>query len=159
MIIPGATHADDELIGTVAWGRGCADANFPGVYSRISYFYDWIVETACANSNDVPSYFNCPAAPTDPPTPEPTESPSPAPSPAPNDVSFKSAKQLDYLGWNPSASYPLAECQGDCDSDDNCDEGLVCFQRHSGDTAVPGCAAGTGIPAVADFCIQDPNRR
>ena len=40
-------------------GRGCAD-DYPIVYTRISYFYDWIVETMCVlNATGVPDYVNC----------------------------------------------------------------------------------------------------
>lgn len=107
-------------------GRGCADANFPGVYSRMSYFYDWIVETACKESDHAPPSFNCQRqaasttkAPTDAPTDEPTSAPTSPPTKTPNgSFGFRSIPQLDYLGWNPSSSYPLALCQGDCDADD-----------------------------------------
>ena len=33
---------------------------------------------------------------------------------------------------------PLSACQGDCDSDSDCADGLTCFQR-DGYTVVPGC--------------------
>jgi hypothetical protein len=53
----------------------------------------------------------------------------------------------------PANVFPLGECQGDCDTDAECQSGLVCFQR-TADEAVPGCTgtARTGI----DFCYN-PN--
>jgi V8-like Glu-specific endopeptidase len=49
-------------------------------------------------------------------------------------------------------TYKLGLCEGDCDSDANCDSGLVCFQRN-GYTAVPGC---TGIGRKDwDYCVED----
>ena len=40
----GPLMIDDELIGIVSWGRGCARPGLPGVYTNIAKYKKWILE-------------------------------------------------------------------------------------------------------------------
>ena len=49
--------------------------------------------------------------------------------------------------------FPLGECEGDCDSDNDCDTGLKCFHRNKFDP-VPGCSGNDS--SRTDYCIRTP---
>lgn len=54
---------------------------------------------------------------------------------------------------NPAEVFPLGLCQGDCDSDAECGEGLMCLLRDRGDL-VPGCDGD--LDRTTDFCVMKP---
>ena len=72
-------------------------------------------------------------------------------------VNYCRFPSLEYLGSNPVTSDPstrLGLCQGDCDNDSDCTDGLRCFQR-SGTEDVVGCA-GADFKSGYDFCAYRP---
>lgn len=76
LIKKGKNMKEDKLVGLVSWGRGCAEEGVPGVYVRISYFYDWIVETVCGNfADEAPAYMQCEGSPVDDPYSAPVDDP------------------------------------------------------------------------------------
>jgi len=46
----GPLVVDNQLVGVVSWGEGCARADYPGVYAAVPHFQSWIAEQIAANS-------------------------------------------------------------------------------------------------------------
>jgi len=44
----GPLVANDQLIGIVSWGVGCARPKLPGVYTEVAYYSDWIKQKSAA---------------------------------------------------------------------------------------------------------------
>merc|ERR1712166_1349039 len=68
---------------------------------------------------------------------------------------------IPLLNLGPSgctASKPCEACQGDCDSDNDRNSGLKCYQRSKYDQ-VPGCAYGPKGPSGYDYCQMDTIQR
>jgi len=68
-----------SLHGATSWGRGCAQAQYPGVWARITEVLTWIHQEMGTSPN---------------PSPSPSWSPQPAPAPAPY-ASFVSSVMSD----------------------------------------------------------------
>ena len=50
-------------------------------------------------------------------------------------------------------AYPLLECTGDCDTNNDCAGDLICHQREPYE-AVPGCSGGEQHDSKTDFCVR-----
>eukprot|EP00419_Tripos_fusus_P037682 CAMPEP_0172779638 /NCGR_PEP_ID=MMETSP1074-20121228/202520_1 /TAXON_ID=2916 /ORGANISM="Ceratium fusus, Strain PA161109" /LENGTH=534 /DNA_ID=CAMNT_0013616603 /DNA_START=19 /DNA_END=1619 /DNA_ORIENTATION=- len=94
--------------------------------------------------------FAVPAAadPTPDPTPEPTLEPTPEPTPEPTKPVLQ---DKEGTGRGEPSGQTLERCLGDSDSDSECEDGYVCFQR-DGKTPVPGCL-GEGTKNW-DYCTE-----
>mmetsp|Transcript_37630 Transcript_37630/g.91330 ORF Transcript_37630/g.91330 Transcript_37630/m.91330 type:complete len:220 (+) Transcript_37630:134-793(+) len=79
--------------------------------------------------------------------PPPTPSPNPAPTP------YNTPRVGIPIRY--TRDFPLGLCEGDCDSNFDCANDLVCFQRNE-NTPVPGCLGGENDGSRTDYCVQ-PN--
>merc|ERR1712086_693000 len=93
----------DELVGIVSWGISCADQDYPGVYTRISYYYDWIVDTMCELNPDpigLPAGVVCPN--------NNNGGSAPVPSPVYSPVSSPVSSPVYSPVYSPPVSSPVA---------------------------------------------------
>jgi hypothetical protein len=88
------------------------------------------------------------------PAPAPVPAPVPDPVPVPVLPAPEDSTTIAAIGFNgsPSEVYPLGLCQGDCDSDSDCADNLVCFQRGPNES-VPGCSGGESGNTDDDYCV------
>jgi len=101
-------------------------------------------------STPILSPTRIPISPTNSPTSPSRRTSSPTSSPTVGAPTFPLL--VDY-GPDGHIGRTLQNCEGDCDYDSHCAEGLICYHRNSGDTGdIPGCI---GIPlSFHDYCVQ-----
>lgn len=102
--------------------------------------------------------------PTKSPTSSPsTSTPTSVPTSQPtntNNSSLKNDQTSSLLVWKGvrrcSSTTPCTACFGDCDTDDDCMDGLMCYKRIGGSYAtVPGCdTGGFGDVGGGDYCYN-----
>jgi len=60
---------------------------------------------------------------------------------------------IDLGGEGCTAESPCRECEGDCDSDADCNDGLRCSMRSTSHKSIPGCwSGGSGDIPTHDYC-------
>jgi len=102
--------------------------------------------------SDVPSAIES-STPSSLQTPPPSSLPSLDPTVLSSGSPSSVASSGKPLEWIPNGDGSvLGECIGDCNSDDDCENDLKCFQR-SGNEEVPGCDISSGVFSV-DYCYR-----
>jgi len=87
--------------GATSFGRGCADPNYPGVWSRAAYNQEWVTQTSGVSP---PGGSPTPTPPT-PPSPTPTPPTPPTPTPTPPTGSCVHETDCNVSPWCNSSNF------------------------------------------------------
>eukprot|EP00662_Eupelagonemidae_sp_cell21_P007957 gene7957-biopygen11738 len=64
------------------------------------------------------------------------------------------APPLVFRGEDGCGPAKCAECEGDCDTDGDCQQGLVCMNTSNEIDIVPGCGHDSYQNAETEYCYQ-----
>lgn len=81
------------------------------------------------------------------PTPSPTQFPC---------LEVMDTNRSSNQTTNGTTTPLLQLCQGDCNQDDDCAPGLICFHRSVAYAPVPGCSCWENDMTRHDYCIEPP---
>lgn len=124
--------------------RGGSSLSTSSTTSPISTPTSTLTSTTTSDADDVHSVSVAPGVRII--TDGPTTRPSDLPTKAPTAWTSTGLPPLEYLG----TLGPFGLCEGDCDNDNDCLPGLVCYVRDGYDL-VPGCDTMPGVKHV-DYC-------
>ena len=95
------------ITGIVSFGIGCARAEYPGIYAKVTKYLTWI-------KSHMETTVPTPAPPTPAPTPALTPVPTPAPTHAPicGNESYKGDGFCDDNNNNPGCAFDGGDCCG-----------------------------------------------
>ena len=114
------------------------------------------IQLSVAALNALNANAHTAAAITHLPTIKPTRTLTPSPTNAASTTN-PAAYALPLMSFGetpPLQAFPLQRCQGDCDANQDCATGLVCFQRIRSYQGVPGCGGGRKDASQTDYCID-----
>jgi len=141
----------DCLPGLICFQRALDDSSsVPGCRGKGINHWDYCIKPPSEPSTMAP--INTPSSM---PSGEPSISLFPSvssnPTSAPTCYGGSNVGIVESIGLD--LTCPLHECSGDCDSDSDCLQGLVCFHREIIDiTRIPGCI-GVGL-SHWDYCTK-----